>query len=103
MLIGLTAANLRALVLASADSPSLPQSATAIASQIGISEGHGSSAAAGAMDGAIVELAHRAYSSALHSILGVLAVFSILAAVVCIMTLRQPIAGSTPAPETGVR
>lgn len=54
-----------------------------------LNAGHGSSAGAiSAMDGAIIELAHRAYTSAFHSIFGVLAVLSILTAVVCIVTLR---------------
>lgn len=87
-LIGLTAENLR--MAAEAGSISLPANATAIASQIGASSGHGSSNGSGsAMDRTIVELAHRAYVSAFHSICGVLAVFSILTAVVCILMLRQ--------------
>ena len=89
VLVGLTAANLR--TAAQAGSPSLPQDATAIASQIGASAGHGSSTGVvSATDGAIIELAHHAYTSAFHSIFGVLAVLSILTAVVCILTLRKP-------------
>ncbi|MEV4778128.1 MFS transporter [Burkholderia sp. LMU1-1-1.1] len=88
VLIGLTSANLR--VAASADSLSLPQSATTIANQIGANAEHGSSAgAASAMDGAVIELAHRAYTSAFHSIFAVLAVLSALTAVICVVTLRQ--------------
>lgn len=88
VLIGLTAANLRAA--ASADSLSLPQSATTIANEIGASAGHGSSAGAvSAMDGAVVELTHRAYTSAFHSIFGVLAVLSTLTALICLVTLWQ--------------
>nr|WP_302848865.1 MFS transporter [Azotobacter vinelandii] len=88
VLIGLTAANLRAA--AQANSLSLPQDATVIAGQIGAGAGHGPSAGAvGAVDGTIIELARHAYTSAFHSIFGVLAVLSILTAVVCIVTLRQ--------------
>ncbi|MEQ9944213.1 MFS transporter [Pectobacterium aroidearum] len=88
VLVGLTAANLR--TAAEAGAISLPEGATAIASQIGASCGHGTSiGSGGAMDGAVIELAHRAYTSAFHSIFGVLAVLSILTAVVCIATLRQ--------------
>ena len=88
VLVGLTAANLR--TAAEVGAISLPEGATAIASQIGASGGHGTSiGSGGAMDGAVIELAHRAYTSAFHSIFGVLAVLSILTAVVCIVTLRQ--------------
>jgi MFS family permease len=88
VLIALTSANLRAA--ATADSLSLPQSATTIANQIGASAEHGSSAgAASAMGGAVIELAHRAYTSAFHSIFAVLAVLSALTAVICVVTLRQ--------------
>lgn len=93
-LVGLTAANLRAA--ADANSLSLQQSATMIASQIGTSSGHGSSAStASATDEVVIELAHRAYTSAFHSIFGVLAILSILTAVICILTLRK----SADAPE----
>ncbi|MEQ9903070.1 MFS transporter [Pectobacterium aroidearum] len=88
VLVGLTAANLR--TAAEVGAISLPEGATAIASQIGASGGHGTFiGSGGAMDGAVIELAHRAYTSAFHSIFGVLAVLSILTAIVCIATLRQ--------------
>ncbi|VFR78993.1 Permeases of the major facilitator superfamily [plant metagenome] len=102
VLVGLTTANLRAA--AQAGSLSLPQDATAIASQIGASAGHGSSTGAGsATDGAIIELAHHAYTSAFHSIFGVLAVLSALTALVCIVTLRRPIHDAGTKPKTGLR
>nr|UKE82365.1 MFS transporter [Pectobacterium sp. PL152] len=73
VLVGLTAENLR--TAAEVGAMSLPEGATAIASQIGASGGHGTSiGSGGAMDGAVIELAHRAYTSAFHSIFGVLAV-----------------------------
>ncbi|MFC6839342.1 hypothetical protein [Xanthomonas theicola] len=88
VLVGLTAANLRAA--AQADSLSLPQSATAIASRIGASAKHGfSTGGVSAMDAAIIKLAHDAYTSAFHGIFGVLAVLSTMTAVVCVATLRQ--------------
>nr|WP_208448215.1 LysR family transcriptional regulator [Burkholderia gladioli] len=53
--------------------------------------GHGySTGRLSAADGVLIELAHHAYTSAFHSIFGVLAALSILTAVVCIVTLRQP-------------
>lgn len=88
-LVGLTAANLRAA--SQAASLPLPQSATAIASQIGANVGHGfSGGGAAAVDAALIGLARHAYTSAFHSIFAVLALLSILTAVVCILTLRQP-------------
>ncbi|MER0686973.1 hypothetical protein [Pseudomonas aeruginosa] len=88
VLVGLTAANLRAA--AQAGSLSFPQDATAIASQIGAGAGHGpSTGVVSAMDGTINELVRHAYTSAFHSIFAVLAVLSVLTAVVCILTLRR--------------
>ncbi|AER56674.1 major facilitator superfamily protein [Pseudoxanthomonas spadix BD-a59] len=88
VLVGLTAANLRAA--AKTASLSLPQSATAIASQIGASAEHSSSVdPISTIDGAVIELAHHAYTSAFHGIFAVLAVLSVLTAVVCILTLRR--------------
>ena len=101
VLIGLTAVNLQAAALA--DSLALPQSATAIASQIGTSTEHGLSTTAGAMNDALVEAVHRAYTSAFQSLFGVLAVLSILTAVVCIATLRQPMADASLAPDSSIR
>ena len=49
------------------------------------------------MQATVVEYAHRAYTAAFQDIFGVLAVLSILTAVVCIVTLRQPMLD--PAPE----
>ncbi len=69
---------------------SFPQDATAIASQIGAGAGHGpSTGVVSAMDGTINELVRHAYTSAFHSIFAVLAVLSVLTAVVCILTLRR--------------
>lgn len=88
VLVGLAAVNLR--TAAKVRSIPLPQSATAIASQLGSSGGHGTSTGTGgAVDGATTELAHSAYTSAFHSILGVLAILTILTAEVCIVTLGQ--------------
>ena len=56
-----------------------------------------SPAAGGTMQATVVEYAHRAYTAAFQDIFGVLAVLSILTAVVCIVTLRQPMLD--PAPE----
>lgn len=93
-LVGLTAANLSAASqAASLPLPlPLPQSATAIASQIGANVGHGfSGSAAAAADGALIGLARHAYTSAFHSVFAALALLSTLTAVVCILTLRQPV------------
>ena len=95
MLIGLTALKLEAAALA--DALVLPQGATVVASQIGAGAGHGLPAAGGTMQATVVEYAHRAYTAAFQDIFGVLAVLSILTAVVCIVTLRQPMLD--PAPE----
>ena len=98
MLIGLTALKLEAAALADALAAA---GATVIASQIGAGAGHGLPAAGGTMQATVVEYAHRAYTAAFQDIFGVLAVLSILTAVVCIVTLRQPM--MDPAPEAGVR
>ena len=97
VLIGLTALKLEA---AAWPTRLLPQ-ATVVASQIGAGAGHGLPAAGGTMQATVVEYAHRAYTAAFQDIFGVLAVLSILTAVVCIVTLRQPMLD--PAPEAGVR
>ncbi|ENG0874766.1 MFS transporter [Pseudomonas saponiphila] len=100
VLVGLTATNLRAA--ATTASLSLPQSATVIASQIGASAEHRSTAGpVSTIDGAVIELTHHAYTSAFHGIFGVLAVLSAITAVVCIVTLRHTADERSTAHEGG--
>ncbi|MCW2480240.1 MFS transporter [Candidatus Symbiopectobacterium sp. NZEC135] len=89
MLVSLTATNLQAA--AEVNALTLPKDATAIASQMGASAGHGTFSNADSIrDGIIIELANNAYTSAFHSIFVILAVLSVLTAVVCLATLREP-------------
>jgi MFS family permease len=91
-LIGLTARNLS--TAADVNALSLPQNATIIASQIGTSSVLGSSSA---IDDMVVELTHYAYTEAFHSIFGVLAMLSVLTAMICFLTLRQSVETSEEA------
>lgn len=87
-LVGLTAATLDTAALA--HGLRLPHSATVIAAQLGTSAEHGISAStSNSIDTLTMSLAQHAYTQAFHSIFAVLAMLSVLTALVCILTLRQ--------------
>lgn len=86
-LVSLTAGNLDAA--AQALQLSLPQSSVVIANQIGASALHGATEhVAGVDPGIVTGLAQQAYTAALRTVSGVLAVLAILTAGVCMLTLR---------------